>query len=152
MPHNPVAGRLISSFDIQEGSNQGRLSNWQQALAIIKAHPLGVGIGNYSLAVDPRAAYREPIYAHNAYFDIAAELGIPAAIVFVLILFSTFRSFWIMGKNKPFFIAGVASITIFAVHSLVENPLYSVHILPLFFIIIAISANQQSYEKISHSS
>ncbi len=151
VPHNPVAGRFVSSFDAKEGSNQGRLSNWQQALSIIKNNPLGVGIGSYSLAVDPAATYREPIYAHNAYLDIAAELGIPAAIVFIFILLSVFKSFCIFVENKPFYIAGVASITIFSVHSLVENPLYSVHILPLFFIIIAISTNLQPYEKDSKS-
>ena len=145
-PHNPVAGRLASSFDVQEGSNQGRLTNWQQALSIISSHPFGVGIGSYSLAVKPTATYREPIYAHNLYLDIAAELGIPAALIFIALLLLALKYFWETSKTQPFFIAGVASITLFAVHSLVENPLYSVHIFPLFLIILALSAS--NYEKI----
>jgi len=146
-PHNPVAGRLVSSFDTQEGSNQARLSNWEQAIAIISSKPFGVGIGNYSLAVNPTATYREPIYAHNAYLDIAAEIGIPAAIIFILLLFSVFKSFWILSKKQPFFIAGASSVAIFSVHSLVENPLYSVHILPLFLIIIALNTKNIVHEK-----
>jgi putative inorganic carbon (HCO3(-)) transporter len=146
-PHNPVASRLASSFDVQEGSNQGRLSNWQQAFNVISKNPFGVGIGAYSLAVNPSASYREPIYAHNLYLDIAAELGIPAALIFTIILFITFKRFWIMSKKQPFFIAGVASISIFAIHSLVENPMYSVHVLPVFLIILALSAPIR-YEKV----
>ncbi|HCO99415.1 MAG: O-antigen ligase family protein [Candidatus Moranbacteria bacterium] len=146
-PHNPVASRFSSSFDVQEGSNQARLSNWQQAIVLIKEHPFGVGIGAYSLAIKPSATYREPIYAHNTYLDIAAELGIIAALIFIIILLLTFKHFWILSKSEPFFIAGAASITIFSVHSLVENPLYSVHILPLFLILLALSASNYLYEK-----
>ena len=130
-PHNPVAGRFMSSFDTKEGSNQARISNWHQAVDIIAKHPFGVGIGMYSLAVDSGADYREPIYAHDLYLDIAAELGIISAFVFIAILY---------------FVAGVASITAFGVHSLVESPLYSVHILILFLIIIALSAATECYE------
>lgn len=147
VPHNPVAGRLISSFDINEGSNIGRISNWQQARTIIAAHPFGVGIGMYSLAVDPNADYREPVYAHNLYLDIAAELGVVAAIVFMAILFFAFISFWQAAKKDAFFIAGVSSITVFSIHSLVETPIYSVHILPLICIIIALSTLTAYYEK-----
>ncbi|KKP97330.1 MAG: hypothetical protein US25_C0019G0009 [Candidatus Moranbacteria bacterium GW2011_GWE1_36_7] len=146
-PHNPVTSRLSSSFDVQEGSNQARLSNWQQAIALIKKHPFGVGIGGYSLAIKPQATYREPIYAHNAYLDIAAELGLIAAAVFIGILLFAFKNFWNLSKNEQFFIAGVASITIFATHSLVENPLYSLHVLPLFLIILALSTLKHTHEE-----
>jgi putative inorganic carbon (hco3(-)) transporter len=147
VPHNPVAGRFISSFDAQEGSNQARIANWKQAVPIISAHPLGIGIGMYPLAVNPNADYREPIYAHNLYLDIAAELGIPAAVIFIALLFFVFNSFWKIAKKQSFFIAGAASITVFSVHSLVESPLYSVHVLPLVLIVIALGAIVSSYEK-----
>jgi putative inorganic carbon (HCO3(-)) transporter len=146
-PHSPVAGRLTSSFDITEGSNQGRISNWKQALPIIAKHPLGVGIGMYSLTVNPEADYREPIYAHNLYLDIAAELGIAATLVFILILLFTFFSFWRAAQEQPFFAAGVSSVTVLAVHSLVETPLYSVHILSLICILIAMGVTVKHYEK-----
>jgi O-antigen ligase len=148
-PHNPVASRLTSSFDPLEGSNQGRLNNWQQALVIIKNNPLGVGVGSYSLAVKPTAQYREPIYAHNVYLDIASELGIQTVALFIFLLYTASRNFFLLSKNTPFFLAGISSLTIFSVHSLVENPMYSVHVLPLFLIILALSAT--AYEKIRHS-
>lgn len=144
-PHGPIAGRFASSFDVNEGSNQGRVSNWSQAISIVKQHPLGVGIGMYSLAIDPKADYRQPIYAHNLYLDIAAELGIVAMLIFVSILFISFFYFWKLAKKNTFYAAGVSSITIFAVHSLVETPLYSVHILSLICIIIAVSVTPKKY-------
>lgn len=146
-PHNPVAGRLASSFDVQEGSNQARLTNFQQAMSVISSHPFGVGIGAYSLSVKPTATYREPIYAHNLYLDLTAELGIQTALIFIAIIFLSFQHFWQFSKKQPFFIAGVSSITIFSVHCLVENPLYSVHVLPLFLIIIALSVVGYKHEQ-----
>lgn len=145
-PHSPVAGRLTSSFDTQEGSNQARLSNWEQALMIIKQNPLGVGIGMYSLTVDPKADYRTPIYAHNLYLDIAAELGLISGLLFICLLVMVFVSFWKAARKSPLFIAGVASIVLFSVQSLVETPLYSVHVLPVFFLITAIAATIRKNE------
>ncbi|EKE20272.1 MAG: polysaccharide polymerase [uncultured bacterium] len=144
VPNSPVSDRLASSFDTQEGSNQARLSNWEQAISIIAKNPFGVGIGAYSLEVKPGAQYREPIYAHNVYLDIAAELGIISVIVFIVLLLLTLRSFWSLSQVNPFFIAGISSVTIFAIHNVVENPLYSVHVLPLFLIIIALSINRKN--------
>lgn len=143
VPTNPVTERLASSFNTNEGSNQGRIYNWKQSIPVILENPLGVGIGNYPLAVKKEATYREPIYAHNAYLDVAAELGLETAFVFVTFLGFSFFSLWIAAKRKrdPLFVAGAASVSIFAIHSLVENPLYSVHVLTLFLIVMAISNN-----------
>jgi O-antigen ligase len=139
MPDNPVAGRFESSFDVNEGSNQGRIYNWKESLPIITAHPLGVGIGMYPLYVDPSATYRTPIYAHDLYLDIAAELGIITSVIFIIFLAIVFARFWQAAKLDPFWSAGVASITVFTVHSLVETPLYSVHVLTLLLIIASLS-------------
>jgi putative inorganic carbon (HCO3(-)) transporter len=143
-----IGKRFSSSFDLQEGSNMARISNWQEALSIIAAHPLGVGIGQYSSTVYPEANYRDPIYAHNLYLDIAAELGLPALFVFILFLFFIFTNFWDSAKKQPFFIAGTISIVIFSVHSLVESPLYSVHILPLLMLTAAMSVVAKKIYKI----
>lgn len=146
-PSSPVTERLGSSFDVNEGSNQARLNNWQQALAVIRNNPLGTGIGTYSLAVDPAASYREPIYAHNLYLDIAAELGIFTVFIFLALLGLSLKNFWKAARSNSFYAAGFASLVVFSTHSLVENPMYSVHILPLFFIVIALSVSINNYAK-----
>lgn len=140
----PVGNRLVSSFSPSEGSNAGRIQTWQNALSIIASHPLGVGIGNYALAVKPCADYREPIYAHSIYLDIAAETGFVSLIFFLGFLFATMKSFWQAARRDYFALAGFLSILVFATHSIVENPLYSVHVLPIFLILSAISTTYEN--------
>ncbi|NTV41378.1 MAG: hypothetical protein HGA61_03845, partial [Candidatus Moranbacteria bacterium] len=138
---NPVANRLVSSFDINEGSNQGRINIWKKALSVVLKNPQGVGIGSYPLIVDPGVSYRVPIYTHNAFLDIAVELGIIASVVFLLLIGTALKAFLQAAEKDTFYLAGVASLLIFSFHSLVENPLFSVHVLPLLLIILAISSS-----------
>lgn len=73
----PVLGRFFSSFDLAEGSNLGRLAIWQESWAVFKTSPmLGVGLGNYPLALDFGANYRSAVTSHNLYLDILAETGL----------------------------------------------------------------------------
>jgi O-antigen ligase len=145
---SPVAQRFYSSFDLQEGSNQGRIATWQKAIDVVKDNPLfGTGIGNYPLAVKATANYREPIYAHSAYLDIAAETGIFNALVWMSLLLVAFLEFYKKGQTDILFLMGAVSLIIFAVHSLVETPIYSPTVLVLFLILISFS-NIQS-EKVA---
>lgn len=139
---NPISQRLGSSFSLDEGSNEGRLKNWNEALNIIGNNPLGVGIGNYSLEVKPNTEYREPIYAHNLYFDIAAETGILNALLFIWLLIASILSFIKLGKFDNFYLAGSISLVIFSIHSIFETPLYSIHILPLLLITFSLSVSK----------
>lgn len=140
---NPVGKRLISSFDLAEGSNAGRMETWKQSFGVINYHPfLGVGLGNYPLEIKPSANYREPIYSHNLYLDIAAETGLITLAVWILLIFISIASFVRRAKSHSFFLAGAFSLAIFSVHSFFETPLYSVHILPLLIIILALSSQQ----------
>lgn len=146
---NPVSSRLISSFDLGEGSNQGRLETWKQSLEVIKKNPLlGVGLGNYPSEIKPGADYREPIYSHNLYLDIAAETGILNAFIFIALLLSAIISFIKKSARNNFFMAGAVSLVIFSAHSLFETPLFSVHILPLLLIIMSLGNVNQKIKDI----
>lgn len=136
---NPISQRLGSSFSLDEGSNEGRIKNWNESLEIIRNNPLGVGIGNYSLEIKPSTEYREPIYSHNLYFDIAAESGILNALVFIWLIITSIFSFVKLGRENKFYLAGAISLLIFSVHSIFETPLFSIHNFPLFLIIISLS-------------
>jgi O-antigen ligase len=138
---SPIKNRFISSFNFSEGSNQGRIETWKQSLGLIIDNPLiGTGVGNYSLAIKPSADYREPIYSHNLYFDIAAETGIINALVFIFLIIFSLRAFYKNRNNNPFAYAGIISLVAFSIHSLFETPLYSVQILPLLILIFALNA------------
>jgi putative inorganic carbon (hco3(-)) transporter len=139
---NPISSRLSSSFDIEEGSNLGRLETWNQSIDVIRKNPWGVGLGNYPLEIKPGADYREPIYSHNLYLDIAAETGIINALIFIWLIIASIFSFMKMGKDNKFYLAGAVGLIIFSVHSIFETPLFSIHILPLFLIVIALSVTK----------
>jgi O-antigen ligase len=116
---------------------------WSAATHLIQEHPLlGVGLGNYSTAIKPTASYRDPIYAHNLFLDIAAETGILNALVFLILLFV---SWWHLTRQtqtprptKNLLWWASLSLIIFGTHALVETPLYSVHILPLLIALLAL--------------
>lgn len=139
---NPISNRLLSSFNLSEGSNTGRILTWRQSLEVIKNNPLlGVGLGNYSLSIKPSADYREPIYSHNTFLDIAAETGILNVFIWLFIfLFAIINSTANFIKNNNFIQLGLASALIsFSTHSLFETAIFSVHILPLIILILSLS-------------
>jgi O-antigen ligase len=145
----PARQRFISSLNFFEGSNVERISIWKQSSEVIANNWfLGVGLGNYSLAVKPSASYREPIYSHNLYLDLSAETGIFNALIWIGIIITSFTGYWKKSKNNNFYLAGMFSLTIFSFHSLVESPLFSVQILPLIIIIISLSlTNENEFQK-----
>jgi O-antigen ligase len=136
---SPIGGRLISTFDVSEGSNLGRIAIWKQTLDIICNNPLGVGIGNYSLVVNPIANYRDPIYAHSLYLDIASELGIISLLVWLMLIAGAAYGFYKKGLHDNLYLAGIISLSIYSFHSLVENALFSIQVFTLLMIILAIS-------------
>jgi len=137
---SPVSQRFFSSFNLKEGSNQGRIATWKKALEVIKDNPaIGVGIGNYPLAIKAIANYREPIYAHNTYLDVAAETGIPNALVWLSLLGIVATSFYVKSRKNSLELMMAVGVIIFATHSLVETAIYSPVVLTLLVIFIALS-------------
>ena len=137
-----ISQRLISSFNLKEGSNLERLKNWQQALDVIRDYPvLGVGLGNYASIIKPTVPERSSIYAHNLFLDIAAETGVANGVIFLsLILISIWRQI----KNGRIVNLGIASgLICFLVHSVFDTPLFSPQVLCLLLIILAIGIHSK---------
>ncbi|NTU67081.1 MAG: O-antigen ligase family protein [Candidatus Moranbacteria bacterium] len=149
----PISSRFISSFDLNEGSNAGRLKIWKEAGEVILEHPLfGVGLGNYPLEIKPTASYREPIYAHSLYLDIATETGVLNSLIWIMLELALGYAFLLRAKEEPIYLFFFISILIFATHSLVEMPIYSPAVLSLFLIVASFdNPNLRKNEKISQS-
>ncbi len=131
--HSPLGARLASSFSTDDGSVAARLLIWDDAKMLITKHPItGVGLGNYPLAINPHAAYRDPYYAHNLFLDIAAEMGVIAALLFAGLLFAA-----LLRSIRIQHYAHTAAIAIYSIHGLFDTALFSAHVLPLILIIIA---------------
>jgi hypothetical protein len=91
-PSSPLQRFKAPSYGDQL-AQQARLITWRAGLKMIQSHPLtGIGINNFKPYV---TAYENPgenvaSLAHNTYVEIAAELGLPALIVFLGLFASSF--------------------------------------------------------------
>ena len=141
---NPVADRFLSSFNAQEGSNAGRILMWQTAGKIIREYPWsGIGLANFSQYVNAYFGWRNPIYAHNLFLDIAAELGIPGLFFFLAFLTAPVFAYFkkrkkLTREQSQLFLAQATALVIFIIQSCFETPLFSVRVLPLLLIIVAL--------------
>ena len=96
-----VLDRLGSIGDTDESSANARLTAWATAQEMIKDNPVwGVGMRNFQprypeYSVVPLGAGSHTYVAHNSYFQIWAESGSLAFIVYLCLLASVF---WTLGR------------------------------------------------------
>ena len=88
--------RLSTITNIEEdktGSAQGRWTDFQVAGKLVLKNPLiGVGIGQDILALNQARGREEWISVHNAYLQYAVDLGIPGALLFIILHVLCYRS------------------------------------------------------------
>jgi len=120
---------------IKEVSN-GRLVVWEKSIPLVKKYWLtGCGLDNFKDAY-PNEGYLKYDKAHNVYLQIAVTNGIPAIIIFLILLFVAFLK-GIKLKNKfltPIYIAFIGySIQAFFNISVIDVAPYYYIILGLIF-------------------
>jgi O-antigen ligase len=97
LPVSPLHRFLNSSED--SGSIHFHLEAWNAGLQMIEAHPVaGVGLGNFKplmplyMSVTPGTRVDADTVAHNMFIEVAAELGLPALLIFLAIFWFTYRT------------------------------------------------------------
>src|SRR5271166_706660 len=100
-PNSPINRFFHPAGGDKESVNK-HLVGWEAGLNMIKKHPItGIGFGNYKAVVtryDKSGEVRlDPHVAHNAHLEVAAELGLPAVVVFWAFLGTAFYS---AGKTR----------------------------------------------------
>lgn len=116
------------------GAAGGRLELWGDTLRLIRERPLaGAGLGAFAAAytkvqtVDVNARVD---YAHNDYLQLAAELGLPAALLFWGLIFAlaarTLRVCWIPGNHtrRAIALGATGALAALLLHSLTDFNLY----------------------------
>jgi O-antigen ligase len=97
LPVSPLHRFLDPSTDY--GSTQFHLEAWKAGLHMVEAHPIaGVGLGKFKalmplyMSVTPGTLIKVDTMAHNMFIEVAAELGLPALLVFLGIFWFTYRT------------------------------------------------------------
>lgn len=99
LPQSPIHRLLHPEIGAKQ-SERYHLEAWTAGFQMIKSHPItGIGLGNFKSEMP---AYNLPgntydSIAHNMFIEIAAELGLPALVLFLAIIGSTYLS---MGKIR----------------------------------------------------
>jgi O-antigen ligase len=100
LPISPLHRLLNPSQDY--GSTQAHLEAWKAGLRMIEAHPVaGIGLGNFKPLMPsymaPGTNVDVDTLAHNMFIEVAAELGMPALLIFLGIFWRTYRT---LGKLR----------------------------------------------------
>ncbi|MDP3963023.1 MAG: O-antigen ligase family protein [bacterium] len=142
--------RLVSAFDVAEGSNAGRIAIWQNAIAVFERHPFGVGLGNYAAIGENAGGFRNAVTTHNLYLDLLVETGL-AGLVAYLALMGLGLATFIRGALRDRTPAGAlkagfaGSLAAFSVHAIFEVPLYA----PQIFVLLIILFGYASVARVS---
>ncbi|MGE5197629.1 MAG: O-antigen ligase family protein [Deltaproteobacteria bacterium] len=131
----------------------GRRWHWYSAMNMIKAHPfIGVGINTYSINYDHYKMATDPLsgfYAHNAYLQMAAEIGLLGLFAFLGAVIAIARNWWKSYKkiSEPWLrtvsLGAIGGFTGYLSASILESTLHSSNLAVLFWfmasLIIAIN-------------
>ncbi len=97
-PRSPLKRLMHPDYADQLGA-QTREKAWLAGLKMVRAKPLtGIGLGLYKPLLGQYSG--DPNFsqiAHNSYLEYAAELGFPALLLFLWLLWATFRA---LGKIR----------------------------------------------------
>ena len=87
--------RSIGSYE-EDGSAMGRIWAWKTSMQMVSAHPF-FGVGLDTFLVNYRYYCVGPAFprvAHSAYFQMWAECGTPALLLYLFLIAATFFSLW----------------------------------------------------------
>jgi putative inorganic carbon (hco3(-)) transporter len=90
-PISPIRRALHPSYG-DEASTQTHKILWATGLQLIRENPFfGIGLGNFKeKTAELHVLANSSAMAHNTYLEYAAELGIPALMIFLAVLVCTF--------------------------------------------------------------
>src|SRR5580700_7921587 len=130
----PIVSRFQTVNEQYSLGGESRISMWRDALPLIKDYPLvGTGLGTVPIAYTRgQTAFLSQFvnHAHNDYLEIAADLGIPAALILfgsiLFVLARAIRSFLSAERDFERIVAlGCAgSIVAILLHSFADFNLY----------------------------
>ena len=99
LPNSPLQ-RFLHPSTVETGSETAHQEAWKAGGRMVMAHPfMGIGLGSFKPLEPKYADPGLPEYnmAHNMFVEVAAELGIPALLIFICVFVS---SFFLLGRIR----------------------------------------------------
>ncbi|MHB8539962.1 MAG: O-antigen ligase family protein [Candidatus Acidiferrales bacterium] len=145
VPRSPLKRLLHPDYADTEGTAT-REKAWRAGLKMVETKPLtGIGLGLYKPLLGEYSG--DPNFhqiAHNSYLEIAAEQGIPALLLFLWVLWETFRALSrtrkITVRSKDHFLFPMAAgLQCGILGCMVGDLFLSAEYLKLFWIVVFLS-------------
>ncbi|MFO0683283.1 MAG: O-antigen ligase family protein [Sandaracinus sp.] len=119
---SPYADSAARMLDVTHGSGLGRLTQGWTSLAIVRAHPLGVGAGHWALFYPSVASSGDPTIHREAWAPLSrsctsdlvgslVERGIPGAALLLVLSVLVARESWRSDRVRA---AGLAALGVVA--------------------------------------
>jgi len=102
LPHNDLTQRiraLITGEDYNFDAKGGRWEVWSNGMQMLIMRPF-LGVGMHAFPVADFSLGSGFMDAHNSYVQVAAELGIPGIVAFVMMIAAAFKSVWGMRRSS----------------------------------------------------
>lgn len=140
LAYPPIRARYATILN--PAANQDRLDIWRTALAIMNDHPVvGVGVNNFREAYMAYPHARNPVqeqpFAHNVFLEFGAATGIPGLVlvgwVIAVGVASGLRACR-LGILQGITPSALAVFVALVVHLQFDLSIYSIDMLPLFFV------------------
>ena len=135
----------VQRFNLLGASSGIRVQTWASALAMLRDHPLGVGLDQfgrlYPQYMDPALAGTNEIntaHPHNLLLDIALRMGPLGLLAFTWLLVIFYRRM-IQHTGAPLRIGAMAAMTAALVHGLVDSFYFWPDLAFAFWLMIALS-------------
>jgi O-antigen ligase len=125
--NRPLRERFLNSSTEKGSGNRSALL--ETGLCAVRAHPVtGVGPGRFQARLwatpdMPDQAREHPGKSHNQFVSMAAETGVPGALLFVLLLGWLA---WRLPRNRPEGLGALGALAFFCLLSLLHDPLFHV--------------------------
>jgi O-antigen ligase len=105
----------ISEYETESAAST-RLEAWEAAISMISKHTLfGVGLTGFGPAFMENSD-NMPREAHNTFFQISAESGLVAGIMYVLVVISCIKNLWLNGNELKITKQGTTSFFLYLIN------------------------------------
>jgi O-antigen ligase len=142
--------RFTSIGDMHDSSTSYRYYIWLGTIAMLKDYWLsGIGPGNAAFnLIYPKYSYNTIAapHAHNLFLQLMCDTGILGLLLFLMILFSFYRTtFSAFSREKErstrvYLIAAVASVSGFLLQGLTDYSFYNNRVALFFWVVIALGS------------